>query len=272
MTDTRTFDELTHWNPRDRAQGMEGWSDPGWALPSDNTRYISTDDPYWDNVLDKARNSYGDPNIHYNTDQNIGQERYLVFGDGTRLPTDGTIVYHDSANNRNWIQNSDGTVSPQNPDDTAGVAIHPSGYRPTPDGKYAPVDNHGTQIAPLAGGMPPSDHGFFTDPKTGVLTPRNANGDYYTFDPASGQRAYFNEDGKPISEQQFNHAGTAPPGTSPDAQGLPTDEQQSGRTADAVRKLHEELKGRYSKISEPRASCRRCCSTRAPRPLRASRS
>ena len=250
MTGARKFDELTHWDVWDRQHGVEGWSEPGWALPGDNTRYISRHDPYWTSVLNKARNAYGDPNIHFNSDDNVGQERYLVYGDGTRLPPDGTIVYHDAAGKKNWIQNSDGTVSLQNPDGTAGPAIKPTGYRPTSDGRYAPVDPHGNQVAPLAGGMPPSDNGFYTDPKTGILTPKNANGDYYTFDPATGQRSYFNKDGKPITKEQYDTGRPAPGAPGGDPKTLPTDEQQSGRTADAVKKVQEELKRRYTNISD----------------------
>lgn len=249
MTGARKFDELTHWDVWDRYHGVEGWSEPGWALPGDNTRYISRDDPYWTSVLNKARNAYGDPNIHFNSDDNVGQERYLVYGDGTRLPPDGTIVYHDAAGKKNWIQNGDGTVSLQNPDGTAGPAIKPTGYRPTSDGRYAPVDPHGNQVAPLAGGMPPSDNGFYTDPKTGILTPKNANGDYYTFDPATGQRTYFNKDGKPITKEQYDTGRSAPGAPGGDPKMLPTDEQQSGRTADAVKKVQDELKRRYTDIS-----------------------
>ncbi|BBZ15059.1 DUF4226 domain-containing protein [Mycobacterium branderi] len=246
----RTFDELTHWDVWDRRHGTEGWSQPGWALPSDNSKYISRDDTYWNHVLDKARTAYGDPNIHYNTDTNVGQQRSLVFGDGTPLPSNGTIVYHDSVNHTNWIQNVDGTVSRQNFDGTAGPAIKPAGYRPTSQGSYAPLDAHGNQVAPLTGGMPTSDHGFYTDPKTGILTPKNAAGDYYTFDPATGTKQYFRSDGQPISEQQFNNAESSRSPKPPGGQALPTDEQQSGRAADAVKKLHGELQNRYSQLSE----------------------
>ncbi|HYB35755.1 MAG TPA: DUF4226 domain-containing protein [Mycobacterium sp.] len=156
-----------------------------------------------------------------------------------------------SANHNNWVQNADGTVCLQNPDGSGGPAIKPTGYRPTSDGKYTPVDDRGNQIAPLTGGMPLSDHGFYTDPRTGVLTPKSAKGDYYTFDPATGQRQFFNSDGQPISEQQFNNGqGAGHDGQPPAGRDLPTDEQQSGRAADAVRKLHEELKKRYSQLSD----------------------
>ena len=83
----------------------------------------------------------------------------------------------------------------------------------------------------------------------GVFTPKNSRGDYYVDDPAGGPRRYFDAAGKPITEQQFKDAGTQTP-KPPGGQGLPTDVQQSGRAADAVRKLHEELKNRYSQISD----------------------
>jgi hypothetical protein len=57
-------------------------SAPGWALPADNSRYISPDEPYWGRVLDEARTTYGDPNIHYNTDDHE-QERLVVADNAT---------------------------------------------------------------------------------------------------------------------------------------------------------------------------------------------
>ena len=87
-------------------------------------------------------------------------------------------------------------------------------------------------------------HGYHdTD---GILTPRNARGDYYVDDPATGKRAYFDKDGRPITAAQFGHPSPA----ATDEPTVPTDEQQSGRAADAVRKLHEELANRYSQISD----------------------
>src|ERR1700758_5561408 len=151
MTEPRTFDERTHWDVWDRSRGVEGtsWNDRfgGWAMPSDASRYISFTDKYWGDVLDKARAAYGDPSIRFNSDD-YHSERYLVFGDGTRLPTDGTVVYHDSATKQNWIQNNDGTVIPANADfRPTGGPIIPAGYRAMPDGRYAPVDPFGHQIA-----------------------------------------------------------------------------------------------------------------------------
>jgi Domain of unknown function (DUF4226) len=239
------FDQLTHWASWDEAKnnGIEGWSAPGWALPGDSTRYISPGDGYWNHVLDEARAVYGDPNIRYNTDDHSA-DRYLVFGDGTRLPTDGTVVYHNAGTHQNWIQNDDGTVSSQNPDGGAGPPIRVLGYRPTLDGKFAPIDGRGNQIAPLAGGMPASGNGFYADPKTGLLTPKNANGDYYSLDPNTGGVTFYDKSGRPISQAQYG-AENAPSGP-----GFPTGQQQSGRAADAVRKLQGELKNRYSKISD----------------------
>lgn len=93
MTGHRVFDELTHWEAA-KTDGSGNDVAGGW-FPNGEKWYIGAgDDAYWNRVLDKARMSYGDPNIHYNTDSRA-QDRYLVFGDGIRLPTDGTIVYHD---------------------------------------------------------------------------------------------------------------------------------------------------------------------------------
>ena len=245
---TRQFGDVTHWDVWDRGTGVEGWSQPGWAVPSDPSRYISKHDPYWARVLQDARQAYGDPNIHYSTD-NIGDGRRLVFGDGTSLPPDATIVYHDAASKRDWAQNDDGTVSLVGADGHPGAPVAPAGFRKIGD-RYAPVDDRGEQVGPQLGGVPSNDNGFYADPATGMLTPKNTHGDYYTVGP-DGKKSYFDKSGAPITAEQFTNAskprdgGAGPPGG-----GLVTDEQQSGKAADAVRKLQQELKNHYSKISD----------------------
>jgi hypothetical protein len=235
----KQFGEPTHWVVRPD-QITQGWTQ-GWAVP-DADFYIGSADKYWGRVLDEARKAYGDPNIRYNTDD-TDQDRYLVFGDGSRLPADGTVVYHDAATGQNYRQNSDGTVSP--PGD--GAPIRPSAYRKDADGSYAPVDAQGHQIAPLQSGIPFGDNGLHTDPSTGLLTPKNAAGDYYTLRP-DGTKSYFDKNGAPISADRY---GSGAPDTGPASNAGPgtTDEQQSGRAADAVKKLQGELQNRYSTIS-----------------------
>jgi hypothetical protein len=240
------FGDVTHWEAWDPRTGVLGWSEPGWASPSDHSRYISGGDPYWNRVLDAARQTYGDPDIHYDT-AHAADARHLVFGDGTRLPDDGMVVYHDAATKHDWAQNEDGTVSPVE-DGRPGAPITPSGYRKIGAEHYAPVNDRGQQIAPQLGGVPSSDNGFHTDPGTGILTPKNPNGDYVTLGP-DGKKLYFDRTGKPITEAQFSHPATPRgPAAPPDAG--PTDEQQSGAAADAVHKLHDELKDHYSRISD----------------------
>ena len=107
MTETRKFDDVTHWEVWDSDDGTVGWSPVGWALPGDPSRYISRDDAAWGIVLDKARIAYGDPNMRYNTDD-IYQDRHLVFGDGTRVPADGSLAYRDTAINKTYLLHADG--------------------------------------------------------------------------------------------------------------------------------------------------------------------
>jgi hypothetical protein len=242
MTGTKHFGDVTHWG-RDSADGGAG----GWYRPGADY-FIRPGDPCWDRVLDEARKTYGDPNIRYDTND-IWSDRHLVFGDGSKLPEDGTVVYHDAASKQNWAQNEDGTTSLVGPDGKLGAPIAPAGYRKIGD-QYAPVNGTGQQVAPQLGGIPSSNSGFYTDPKTGVLTPKNGNGDYYTFGP-DGKKSCFDKSGAPITEQQYDNAnGPRPPGApAPDAAGLPTDEQQSGNAADAVKKLQDELKARFTTIS-----------------------
>lgn len=245
---TKHFDDSTSWGVWNYESGSQGWSEPGWEMPSDHHRYISRHDSYWDRVLDHARQAYGDPNIHYSTD-NAGEARRLLFGDGTQLPDNGMVVYHDAGSKQNWAQNDDGTVSLVGPDGKQGPAISPDGYRKLGD-HYAPVNAHGQQIGPQLGGVPSNTTGFYTDPKTGILTPKNANGDYYTLG-ADGQKAFFDKNGVPISEEQFHGTNKDPaPSSPPGSGGLLTDEQLSGKAAEAVKKLQQELKDHYSKISD----------------------
>ncbi|KAA1250702.1 hypothetical protein F0Q45_08385 [Mycobacterium simiae] len=222
MTDSeaRKFGDATSWATWNKDNGVVGWSTPGWALPGDPTRYISKDDGVWKAVLFNAQTAYGDPNIHYNTDD-TGSQRYLVFGDGTRLPADGTIVYHDAGSGKNWIQNQNGSVTVADKDfKPTGPTFAPLGYRRSADGKmYMPVDARGNQIGPQQPFLTPGTelHGNPADPNA-ILTPVNKNGDYYTLDPATGRRDFFDKSGKPISETQYQAGAGAPPNGQPPAQ------------------------------------------------------
>ncbi|KMO69780.1 DUF4226 domain-containing protein [Mycolicibacterium chlorophenolicum] len=245
MTGTKHFGDV-QW---DSGHDMIGWNPGrGWRMPSDRGTYITVDDPYWGHVLDNARKTYGDPDIHFDTDDQ-SKVRHLVFGDGSALPPDGTVVYHDAARHQNWAQNDDGTVSLIGPDGKPGPAFLPPGYRKFGD-QYALVSPTGQQVGPQQEGLPASSGGFYTDPKTGVLTPKNANGDYYTLGP-DGKKSFFDRNGLPLTEQQFNNTTDPRDGTGPAApdSGLVTDEQQSGHAADAVKKLQDELKQRFTTIS-----------------------
>jgi Domain of unknown function (DUF4226) len=247
MSGPKRFGDVTHWDVWNPKTGTEGWSQPGWALPADPTRYISRNDAYWNRILDDARQAYGDPTIRYSSDS-TGEGRRLVFGDGTDLPADGTIVYHDAATGRNWSQNDDGTMSLLGADGRPGTPVTAAGYRKIGD-HYAPVNDSGQQIAPQLGGIPSNDNGFHTDPMTGALTPKNSRGDYYTLG-SDGKKSFFDDNGAPISAEQFdNPSKPRDRGQPPDAE-LPTEEQQSGKAAEAVAKLQRDLNSHYSKISD----------------------
>lgn len=247
MAAAKHFDDITTWGPYQGGAGMFGAT--GWTAPGDGN-YIEDADKYWGWILGKAREQYGDPGIRFNTDDTY-QQRYLVFGDGTRVPVDRTLVYHDAASKKNWIQNDDGTVTPTDenfkPVATPFIA---AGYRHVDD-RFAAVDAHGNQVsAPV--GSPATDRVWHTD-RNGVLTPINASGDYYEIDPATGLHNYFDKNGHPITKERYFAAApgnNAPAGAPAGAAPLSTDEQQSGRTAEAVKKLQEELKARYSDLSD----------------------
>lgn len=153
------FDELTHWDKIPTFLGLKNplennGFDPGWRPPGQSW-HIGTGDDYWDRVLEKARIAYGDPNIRYDTDINT-EDRHLVFRDGTRLPTDGTIVYRNTDTDQTWIQNNDGTVALRGPDgNPVGVPVTPADYHQL-NGKWFPVDKDGHQIGPQVDSPPPS--------------------------------------------------------------------------------------------------------------------
>ena len=247
MVAAKHFDDITTWGPYQGGAGMFGAT--GWTVPGDGN-YIEDADKYWGWILGKAREQYGDPGIRFNTND-TRQQRYLVFSDGTRVPVDRTLVYHDAASKKNWIQNDDGTVTPADGNfKPVAAPFIPAGYRHM-DGEFAAVDAHGNQVsAPVR--SPSADRVWHTD-RNGVLTPTNASGDYYEIDPASGLHNYFDKNGHPISKERYFAAApgsNAPAGAPVGAAPLPTDEQQSGRTAEAVKKLQEELKARYSDLSD----------------------
>jgi hypothetical protein len=210
------FDGQTTWEPTDALRFT--WNG-GWEVPGQDF-VIDKNDPYWTTNLANAQAAYGDPNIRYNTDDN-NAERYLVFGDGTRVPADGTLVYHDSVNNQNWINNGDGTFTKADQNfQPVGQPFPPAGYRRMADGKYAPIDARGNQVGPL-NTQPanfPASPGWHETPN-GVFTPLNTNGDYYEIDPATGQHKYFDKNGHPISKEKY-FAGTPFPQQTP-ADGQP---------------------------------------------------
>lgn len=147
----KQFDELTYWDATPLLRWFEG-VDPGWRPPGQSWA-IARSDPYWGRVLEKAQKAYGDPNIHFNTG-NKSAQRYLVFGDGTRLPADGAIVYRDAASGRSWIQNLDGTATLAGQfGQPEGPPITPADYLPV-DGKFVPVDEQGQQIGPQVDSVP----------------------------------------------------------------------------------------------------------------------
>ena len=234
MTKTSKFDEQTHWDhdPGGVRAGGAGWAPPGADF------FIDRADPYWGRVLDKARQAYGDPSMHFDTDS-VGQERRLVFGDGTAVPRDGSLAYRDAANDKTYLLNNDGTVSPLDSNGRVGQAVSPAGFRRTAQGNYAPIDSTGHQVAPLTTAPPATPNGYHDE--NGVLTPKNERGDFYVDDPATGKRTNFDAAGRPITD---------PSAPAPSGSPVPTDEQQSGRAADAVKKLHAEMQNRYSQISD----------------------
>lgn len=215
MTDTRKFDELVSWHAKPVVGVGMGW-DPGWrANGGAFAPNISPSDPYWNTVLDRAQAAYGDPGMRFNTSE-PSADRYLVFSDGTRVPTDGSLAYRDNGNT--YVMNNDGSVSLLGGDGKTGQPFFPE-FRRNEAGQYVPVNTQGQQVAPLAAS--------------------------YVEDPTTGKRTYYNANGDVVGSEP------RPAGASPGGQpGVSTDEQQSGRTADAVRELHEEMKDRYSQLSD----------------------
>lgn len=240
---TRTFGDLTFWHRLQPLTIGGGW-DPGWRPAGGAfSPNIARADSYWGEVLGRARSAYGDPGMRFNTDDPT-QDRYLLFGDGTRVPADGSLAYHDSASGTTYLLNTDGSVSPLGPTGHAGDPIQPAGLRRGADGGWAPIDDTGHQIAPLVATPTAARYGHHDE--NGVLTPKNAAGDYYVLDPDGGRR-FFDRDGHPIDGARFTADGAPGPAATPPT--LPTGEQQSGQAAEAVRKLQDELRGDFGTLS-----------------------
>ena len=201
---TKKFGDRTHW---DREGGFNG-NEFGWRPPGDAWT-IAKSDPYWGQVIERAKKAYGDPNVHYNTDS-VTRERFLVFGDGTRIPEDGSLAYR--TNGKTYLQNDDGTFALQNADGSAGQGFPPAGWKYNKDdGSFHPVDNRGQQIGAGVDNPPPNPNGY--EMHEGMYTPKNFHGDYYRDDPATGERKYFDAQGKPITKEQFDSGlkpGSAP--------------------------------------------------------------
>ena len=203
-------------------------------------------DPYWGMVLDKAKAAYGDPNMHYNTDE-PSQDRYLVFGDGTRCPPMvAGLPRLGAPQNLSAQRRRLGVAAGR--EWPSGTTDLPRRLPPSRRRQYAPVDPSGRQLAPLLGNppavaerVPRSQRCPDTEKRPRVTTTsmtRRPESAAISTPPAS-----------PITEQQFSD-GLTPRRRGTRREALTTDEQQSGRAADAVRKLHVELKSRYSQISD----------------------
>jgi hypothetical protein len=258
MTDTASkFDDgsgvhTTYW---EIVPSHGGSVERSWRAPTgqgDPTVEISDHDPVWDRVRSAARAQYGDPNIDYKID---GGTRYLAFGDGEQLPKDGTLVYH-TPQGHNWIAYPGGKYAPADDNFQATAApFSPAGYKLI-DGHYAPINSHGEQIGAQADQLPHPNGWHVHD---NIWTPENANGDHYEIsDPATGARNYFDRNGHPITQQQYETGNPVPPGQTPDGDPPPpndgggtttvlTDEQNSGAAADAVKKLEAKLQDRNDK-------------------------
>lgn len=204
MTTKKFGDDLTHW---DKAGGFPG-AESGWRPPGEAWT-IGRSDPYWGQLLERAKKSYGDPNIHFSTGEPT-KERYLVFGDGARVPADGSLAYR--ADGKTYLANDDGTFALQKPDGSAGPPIPPAGWKYNKnDGTVSPVDDHGKQIGAAVDNPPSSPNGY--ELRDGMYTPKNSRGDYYQDDPATGERKYFDGQGKPITKEQYEEglkAGSKP--------------------------------------------------------------
>ena len=92
-----------------------------------------------------------------------------MFGDGTPVPSDGSLAHHDAANNKTYLLNDDGSVSPLGADGPAGQPISPAGFRRTDNGQFAPVDPAGQQLAPLLGHPPRAPNGYHDQTVEGRL-------------------------------------------------------------------------------------------------------
>lgn len=140
-----------------------------------------------------------------------------VFKDGTRIPDAGNVF--DTGKGK-YQANSDGTYAPWTPAGT-GETIRPTSYTLS-DGRYTPIDKTGNAIG---------------RPQTTI-----PNRDQWMADPHDATRLI------PDPSKTPPPAGAA--GGAGDADGLSTDEENSGRAADAIRQAKEGFAKKKTSLHE----------------------
>lgn len=138
-----------------------------------------------------------------------------VFKDGTRIPEAANVF--DTGKGK-YQANSDGTYAPWTPAGT-GETIRPTSYS-LADGKYTPIDKTGNAIG---------------RPQTTI-----PNRDQWMADPRDATRLI------PDPSKAAPAAGGVPGG----GEGLSTDEENSGRAADAIRKAKDDFAKKKTSLHE----------------------
>ncbi|MFA4085212.1 DUF4226 domain-containing protein [Mycobacteroides salmoniphilum] len=138
-----------------------------------------------------------------------------VFKDGTRIPESANVF--DTGKGK-YQANSDGTFAPWTPAGT-GETLRPTSYTLT-DGKYTPIDKTGNAIGRPEQTIP--------------------NRDQWMADPRDANRLIPDPSKVP----------PAAPGAAPGGEGLSTDEENSGRAADAIRKSKEDFAKKKTSLHE----------------------
>ena len=248
MSGPKHFDDLTHWD-RTHADGNHHEPAGGWYRPGEN--YFISLRTHAGTASSRGAERLRGPNIHYDTDNHF-DERHLVFDDGTKLPAGWhhRLPRYENGHHPGCRTGRKTTTAQYLSSAMTESRGRRSGRRAT--ARSAIATRRSTTAAnnrATIGRSSQQRQRLSRRSETGILTPKNNNGDHYTLGPG-GKKSFFDKNGAPITEDQFNNASKPRhPGQTP-GEGLHTDEQQSGKAADAVKKLQQELKSHYSKISD----------------------
>ena len=232
----------------------------GWRMPSDPAATFLLDDPLLGSHSGRCPRGVRHPHIRFDTDRVVDAAGRVAPPAGVRrwhrLPPTGPWCTTTPSGKQTWVQNDRRHGILVATGRQPGPAATPIGYRKVGD-QYAPLNAAGQQIAPQPAG-PAGTTRLLHRPENRCADPEER--------PATPtrrprrQEGVLRPHGAPITDSRSRqrHRATAPPDAA-----LPTAEQQSGKAADAVRALQDELKHRFSTTEQRRGELSEASAHRA---------